>query len=314
LRRPDKPWGFMISNKQQTVARKVQLSGVALHSGKVVQLEIHPAAVNTGIIFKRIDLPGMPSVLAHVSNIQATELNTTIKMGEAKVATIEHLMAAFAGLGIDNALVKINGPEVPVMDGSAAPFIERILTAGISIQNAQRRYFVVRESFEFRSGDKWIKVDPSDCAEFEMHIDFKSQVIGRQSFGFNLNGRSFLKIAGCRTFCHIDDVNSMRRAGLALGGSLENAVVVSDDEVLNPEGLRFKDEFVRHKLLDCIGDLYLLGGPIVGKVSAYKSGHGLHAGFMRAVWARRNEVLSVVEDLGVPTPERRQALFAGAIA
>jgi UDP-3-O-[3-hydroxymyristoyl] N-acetylglucosamine deacetylase len=304
----------MASNKQHTVARKVQLSGIALHSGKVVRLEIHPAAVNTGIIFKRVDLPGMPSVLAHVSNIQSTDLNTTVAMGDAKVATIEHLMAAFAGLGVDNALVKIDGPEVPVMDGSAAPFIERILSAGLSVQNAQRKYFVVREAFEFRSGDKWIKVEPSDATEFEMHIDFKSLVIGRQSFGFAFGRESFLKIAGCRTFCHVNDVNAMRRAGLALGGSLENAIVVSDDEVLNPEGLRFKDEFVRHKLLDCVGDLYLLGGPIIGKISAYKSGHGLHAGFMRAVWAHRDEVLSVVEDLGIQKSNRRAAVFAGAIA
>jgi len=304
----------MISNKQHTVARKVQISGIALHSGKVVRMEIHPAAANTGIVFKRTDLPGVPSILAHVSNIQSTDLNTTIASGDAKVATIEHLMAAFAGLGIDNAIVKIDGPEVPVMDGSAAPFIERIVVAGIAAQNAQRKYFVVREAFELQVGDKWIKVEPSDTASFEMHIDFKSQVIGRQSFVFNFGRDSFLKVAGCRTFCHVNDVNAMRRAGLALGGSLDNAVVVSDDGVLNPEGLRFDDEFVRHKLLDCIGDLSLLGGPMIAKISAHKSGHGLHAAFMRAVWARRDEVLAVVEDLGVRQKDRRLAVAAGAIA
>lgn len=304
----------MSSSKQHTVARKVQLSGVALHSGKVVRMEIHPAAVNTGILFKRVDLPGMPGVLAHVSNIQSTDLNTTIGLGEAKVGTIEHLMAAFAGLGVDNAVVKIDGPEVPVMDGSAAPFIERILVAGLAVQNAQRKYFVVRTPFELRSGDKWIKVEPSDSRDFEMQIDFKSQAIGRQSFSYSFARDSFLKIAGCRTFCHVNDVNAMRRAGLALGGSLENAIVVSDEDVLNPEGLRFKDEFVRHKLLDCVGDLSLLGGPIIGKISAHKSGHGLHAAFMRAIWARRDEVLAVVEDLGVQKPSRSAAVVAGAIA
>jgi len=303
----------MFSDKQHTVARRLELSGIALHSGKIVRMEILPAAVNTGIVFKRVDLPGMPSVLAHVSNIQSTDLNTTIALGDAKVATIEHLMAAFAGLGIDNALVKIDGPEVPVMDGSAAPFVERIVVAGIASQDAQRRYFVVREAFEFKIGDKLIRVEPSLSTQYEMQIEFKSKAIGRQSFRFDMDREPFMQVAGCRTFCHINDVNAMRRAGLALGGSLENAVVVSDDEVLNPEGLRFDDEFVRHKLLDCVGDLYLLGGPIVGKITAYKSGHGLHAGFMKAVWARRNEVLAVVEDLGIRR-ENKSAAFAGAIA
>ena len=304
----------MVSDKQHTVSRRIEVSGIALHSGKVVRMEILPAAINTGIVFKRVDLPGTPTVLAHVSNIQSTDLNTTIGSGEAKVSTIEHLMAAFAGLGIDNALVKIDGPEVPVMDGSAAPFVDRILVAGISSQEAQRRYFVVRETFEFQMGDKWIRVEPSDFASYEMEIDFKSKIIGRQSFGFTMDREAFLDVAGCRTFCHVNDVNAMRNAGLALGGSLENAVVVSDDEVLNPEGLRFDDEFVRHKLLDCVGDLALLGGPIVGKVTASKSGHGLHAAFMKAVWARRHEVLAIVEDLGVRRDSRPAAASAGAIA
>lgn len=305
----------MTSQKQHTVARRIEVSGIALHSGKVVRIEILPAAINTGILFKRVDLPGMPSVLAHVSNIQSTDLNTTIANGEAKVSTIEHLMAAFAGLGIDNALVKIDGPEVPVMDGSAAPFVDRILAAGISAQDALRRYFVVREAFEFQMGDKWIRVEPSDVTRFEMEIEFKSKAIGRQSYGFDLERESFIGVAGSRTFCHVNDVNAMRKAGLALGGSLENAVVVSDDEVLNPEGLRFDDEFVRHKLLDCIGDLSLLGAPIVGRVIAFKSGHGLHASFMKAVWSHRHQLLAVVEDLGVRRGlGKTAAAAAGAIA
>jgi UDP-3-O-[3-hydroxymyristoyl] N-acetylglucosamine deacetylase len=305
----------MAPQKQHTVARRIEVSGIALHSGKVVRLEILPAAINTGILFKRVDLPGMPSVLAHVSNIQSTDLNTTIASGEAKVSTIEHLMAAFAGLGIDNALVKIDGPEVPVMDGSAAPFVDRILAAGISSQDALRRYFVVREAFEFQMGDKWIRVEPSDVPRFEMEIEFKSKAIGRQSYGFDMDRESFLEVAGSRTFCHVNDVNAMRKAGLALGGSLENAVVVSDDEVLNPEGLRFDNEFVRHKLLDCVGDLSLLGAPIVGRVIAYKSGHGLHASFMKAVWSHRHQLLAVVEDLGVRRGVgKAAAAAAGAIA
>lgn len=304
----------MNSHKQHTIARRIEVSGIGLHSGKVVRIEILPAAINTGIVFKRVDLPGTPTVQAHVNNIQSTDLNTTIAHGNAKVATIEHLMAAFAGLGVDNALVKIDGPEVPVMDGSAAPFVEKILAGGISSQEAQRKYFVVREAFEFRMGDKWIKVEPSDVTSFEMEIEFKSKAIGRQSFGFVLDRDSFLEVSGCRTFCHVNDVNAMRKAGLALGGSLDNAVVVSDDEVLNPEGLRCSDEFVRHKLLDCVGDLSLLGGLIVGRITASKSGHGLHAAFMKAIWSRRNEVLSTVEDLGVRHSSQKSSAVAGAIA
>jgi UDP-3-O-[3-hydroxymyristoyl] N-acetylglucosamine deacetylase len=304
----------MQSNKQHTVARRVEVSGVALHSGKVVRIEILPSAINSGILFKRVDLPGSPTVAAHLSNIQSTDLNTTIGQGDVKVSTIEHLMAAFAGLGIDNALVKIDGPEVPVMDGSAAPFVSRILAAGISTQDAQRRYFVVRQAFTFQMGDKWIKIEPSDTTSFAMEINFKSKVIGRQSFGFSMDLDSFLEIAGSRTFCHENDVSAMRKAGLAIGGSLENAIVVSDDEVLNPEGLRFDNEFVRHKILDCVGDLSLLGGPIVGKVTASKSGHGLHAAFMKELWARRHEFLTIVEDMGVRRNQEGFRNVGGAIA
>lgn len=304
----------MTSNNQHTVARRVEVSGVALHSGKVVRIEILPSAINSGIVFKRVDLPGTPSVPAHLSNILSTDLNTTIGHGEVKISTIEHLMAAFAGLGIDNALVKIDGSEVPVMDGSAHPFVTRILAAGISTQDAQRRYFVVRQAFEFKMGDKWIKIEPAEVTSFAMEIDFTSKAIGRQSFSFNLDRDSFLEIAGSRTFCHENDISAMRKAGLAIGGSLENAIVVSDDEVLNPEGLRFDNEFVRHKLLDCVGDLSLLGGPLVGKITASKSGHGLHAAFMKALWVRRQELLTTVEDMGVRRAKDSLSNIAGAIA
>lgn len=287
-------------NCQQTIARRIDLSGVGLHSGRVVRMEILPADASLGIVFKRTDILGTPSILAHVSNIQSTDLNTTIGVGEVRVSTIEHLMAAFAGLGIDNAIVKIDGPEVPVMDGSSAPFVEAILSAGILPQAAERRVFVVRESFELRQGDKWIKIEPADKTTYAMSIDFKSQAIGKQSCQLEWSPTSFEQIFASRTFCHMNDVTAMRKAGLALGGSLENAVVVSDDEVLNPEGLRYDDEFVRHKLLDCIGDLALLGAPIIGKITASKSGHGLHAGFMKALWQKRSEVLAVVEDVGRP--------------
>lgn len=299
-------------NNQQTIARRVDLSGVGLHSGRIVRIEILPGDVNSGIIFKRTDILGTPAVAAHVSNIQSTDLNTTIGIGEVRISTIEHLMAAFAGLGIDNAIVKIDGPEVPVMDGSAAPFVDAILAAGILPQSAARRMFIVRDSFELRQGDKWIKVEPADVTTYAMAIEFKSQAIGKQSCEIEWTEGSFEQIFDSRTFCHVNDVTAMRKAGLALGGSLENAIVVSDDEVLNPEGLRYDDEFVRHKLLDCIGDLALLGAPLIGKITASKSGHGLHAGFMKALWQKRSEVLAVVEDVNriysSPAQEARAAV------
>lgn len=288
----------MKSPYQNTVARRVDVQGIGLHSGRTVRVEILPAEVGSGIVFKRVDLPGSPTIPAHVNNILATDLNTTIGIGDVKIATIEHLMAAFAGLGIDNALVKLDGAEVPVMDGSAAPFVEAIRSVGMTQQNDIRKLFVVRDTFELRQGDKWIKIEAADLTSYSMYIDFRSKAIGQQSYEMHWTMSSFDSIFSSRTFCHVNDVNAMRKAGLALGGSLENAVVVSDDEVLNPDGLRSSDEFVRHKLLDCVGDLALLGAPLIGKVSAYKSGHGLHAGFMKALWQRRSEFLSVVESVG----------------
>ena len=288
-----------MQNLQHTVARKIEISGVGLHSGRSVQLEILPANPGTGILFKRVDILGTPSVGAHVSNIMSTDLNTTIGTGDVRISTIEHLMAAFVGLGIDNAIVKINGPEIPIMDGSSQPFVESILSAGIVTQAAGRRAFVVRDTFELRQGDKWIRIEPADETSYSMMIDFGSQVIGQQSVEVGASRSEFMELCYSRTFCHVNDVTAMRKAGLALGGSLENAVVVSDTEVLNPHGLRCSDEFVRHKLLDCIGDLALLGAPLIGRIVASKSGHGLHAAFMKALWQRRGDVLAVLEDTGV---------------
>lgn len=304
---------FQSSNFQSTVARRIEVQGIGLHTGRTIKLEILPADVGTGIQFKRTDIVSLPVIPAHVNHILATDLNTTIGIGDVRVATIEHLMAAFVGLGIDNALVKLDGAEVPVMDGSALPFVEAILAAGIEEQNEIKKRYVVREAFEFRQADKWICIEPSDVTSYSMYIDFRSKAIGEQRYEMIWSPSSFESILSSRTFCHVNDVNAMRKAGLALGGSLENAVVVSDEEVLNPDGLRSADEFVKHKLLDCVGDLALLGAPLVGKISAYKSGHGLHAGFMKALWQRRSEVLSVVESVGASysVPPARQAIAAG---
>jgi len=300
----------MFSSFQASVGKRIEIQGIGLHTGKLIKLEILPAEVGSGILFKRTDLLATSMIPAHVNHILATDLNTTIGIGDAKIATIEHLMAAFAGLGIDNALVKVDGPEVPVMDGSARPFVDAILKAGVVHQGTLRKLLVVKDVFEFRQADKWIRIEPSDVTSYSMYIDFRSRAIGEQKFTMAWSQAAFKDVLESRTFCHVNDVNAMRKAGLALGGSLENAIVVSDDEVLNPDGLRSPNEFVKHKILDCLGDLALLGSPLVGKISAYKSGHGLHAGFMKSLWQRRSEFLTVVEGVGITTHSDHHAAAA----
>ncbi len=208
-------------------------------------------------------------------------------------------------------LVKLDGPEVPVMDGSANPFVEKILEAGLVDQATHRKILVVKDRCELRQGDKWIRIEPYHAPTYSMEIEFRSHAIGRQQVVVTLGAGGFETIMKCRTFCHVNDVNAMRKAGLALGGSLENAVVVSDEEVLNPDGLRCSDEFVRHKILDCVGDMALLGSPFMGKVTAYKSGHGLHASFLKLLWQKKSEIFSVIEDSYSPKYEFDVALASG---
>lgn len=288
---------LMTDRYQSTLRVPVRFAGIGLHSGREVRLEVKPAPAGTGIVFVRTDLENADPIRARASAITCSDLSTTIGRGCNTVATIEHLMAAFAGLGIDNAVVRIDGPEVPIVDGSAAPFVDGFLASGIVKVPGYRKMFIVREAFQVEDGDKLVRVEPARSLSFECGIDYGDRVIGRQSLVYEVSKRSFLSLCGSRTFCHIRDVDAMRAAGLALGGSLENAVVVTDDGVLNQEGLRYSDEFVRHKVLDCIGDLALLGAPLVGKVMLRRAGHAMHARFMRELLARKNELLAVV-DLG----------------
>jgi len=294
-----------IMDRQATVARPIYLEGVGLHSGKTVKLEISPGGVNSGIWFQRTDSEGAQPVAANYTNVSSTDLSTTIGSGSNKISTIEHLMAAFAGLGIDNAHVRVSSEEIPILDGSSAPFVAAIQEAGIQKLNGYRKQFVVREAFEVRSGDRFIRVEPSGRQRFSCVIEFGSSVIGRQTCEYQSSQAAFTRLCEARTFCHVNEVEAMRKVGLALGGSLDNAVVVSDSEVVNAEGLRSHDEFVRHKLLDAIGDLALLGGELVGKITLHKAGHGLHAQFMNELMKRRSECLAVVEgaEFGLPTDE-----------
>jgi UDP-3-O-[3-hydroxymyristoyl] N-acetylglucosamine deacetylase len=265
--------------RQRTLKSPVGCSGIGLHSGQTVSMTIRPAADGTGILFRRTDLPrGAQDVAAHWRNVVDTRLATTIgNDAGARIGTIEHLMSAFAGCGVDNAIVELDAAEVPVMDGSAAPFVFLIECAGIAEQRTARRAIEVTRPVVVHDGEKSIAVYPASGFSVSFEIDFASGAIARQSLGLRfMNGSFKTDIARARTFGFEHEVSALREAGLARGGSLDNAVVIRGDTVLNVGGLRYDDEFVRHKILDCIGDLYLAGGPIVGRVEGARSGHALN--------------------------------------
>ena len=283
-----------MSRFQGTVSKEVKLTGVGLHSGLPVELRILPAAPNKGIYFCRTDLPGNAPILAHPEQVSATQLSTTLGPQGGHISTVEHLMAAFAGVGIDNAIVWVDGPEVPILDGSSAPFVAKFLEVGIQIQNVRRRQILVSESFEVRCGDQYVRYEPwgflphthQPALLIEGHVEYESDAIGCQTLTFPFSHKNFLSLQSARTFCHINEIEQMRSRGLVKGGSLENAIVVDGERVLNPEGLRCEDEFIRHKVLDFIGDIALLGGQLTGKVILQKGGHRLHVEFAKEVLRR----------------------------
>lgn len=273
---------------QHTLAGPAICAGVGLHSGQRVRVSIRPAPVNTGIVFVRTDLDGDNRVRAAAEAVTPTRLCTVIENASGvKVATIEHLMAALAALDVDNAVVELDGPEIPIMDGSALPFIQLIDRAGRRLQEAERQYIEILDTVEVTEGDKWARLSPSDRFEVAFEIAFPTAVIGRQRVDMTVDETSFRRdLADCRTFGFLSEVNALREAGLARGGSLENAVVIDGDRVLNPEGLRRPDEFVRHKALDAVGDLYVLGAPIIGRFEGVYAGHALNNMAVRALLAR----------------------------
>lgn len=264
---------------QNTLAHRVSCVGVALHAGQKVSMTLHPAAENTGIVFQRADLKNQPNLVpACYKNVTNTMLGTTItNAAGVSVSTIEHLMAALWGCGIDNARVELDGAEVPIMDGSSEPFVFLIECAGKTEQEAPRRMIEVLKTVEVTDGDKHASISPAAHFGVELEISFASGAIATQQCEFSVCDASFkTDLSRARTFGFEHEVEQMRAMGLARGGSLDNAIVVSGDTVLNKEGLRYKDEFVRHKVLDCIGDLYLSGGQLVGQISATRTGHGLN--------------------------------------
>ena len=276
----------MTNRFQQTLANKVSFIGKGLHSGRFVRMDILPAGADSGIVFERTDTSWPVKIKAVHSNLTDSILCTTISNGVNSVATIEHLCAAFAGLQIDNALIKLNGPEVPIMDGSAFPFLESIKTAGIKRLGLPRKMFLITKKFEVRDGDRFIKAEPSCFSEFCCSIYYANSIIGAQTIDYEHSESNFLRIAKARTFCHLRDVSGLRSQGLALGGGLDNAIVIDTDKVLNESGLRYPDEFVRHKLVDLLGDLILVGGQIIGKIEAHKPGHEMHAFFIKELHAK----------------------------
>jgi UDP-3-O-[3-hydroxymyristoyl] N-acetylglucosamine deacetylase len=277
--------------RQRTLKAIVAASGVGLHTGRKVRIAMRPAGIDTGIVFRRMDLAAAIEIPARAELVGETRLSSCLVRDGAKVYTVEHLMSALGGLGVDNAYIDIDGPEVPIMDGSAAPFVLLLQQAGIEQQAAPKRFLRVLKCIEVSDGDKWARIEPHEGYRLSFSIDFRHPVIDRstQSVTVDFAETSYLKeIARARTFGFMQDVENLRENGLALGGGLDNAVVLDEYRVLNSEGLRFADEFIRHKLLDAVGDLYLLGKPLLGAFSAHKSGHGLNNRLLRALLADRS--------------------------
>lgn len=287
---------------QNTLATTATLEGIGLHTGETIRLNIHPAEEDHGIVFRRVDLAGQKAtdIPARWDMVADTRLCTLIANKDgASVATIEHIMAALRGLRIDNALIEIDGPEVPSMDGSAGPFVRAIRAAGIAGQDAPRRFLKILKTVEIKdeSGKGYARFSPTDGSVFAGEIDFNHPLIGRQSFEAELvNGTFIHELADTRSFCLLKDVEMMRAAGLIKGGSLDNAVVLDDDKVLNEGGMRFTDEPIRHKLLDAIGDTFLCGAHILGRYEGARIGHALNNKLLHAVFADKDTYAWVSEE------------------
>ena len=264
--------------KQRTLSSRISASGVGLHTGKKISLTLNPAPVNSGIIFRRTDLESAP-IKASLENVFDTRLSTSLSNEQIKISTVEHLLSALAGIGIDNAMVELDGPEVPIMDGSARPFVFMIQSAGIQEQTDSKKFIKIKKTIEVKQDEKWAKIEPFDGFKVAFTIDFDHPAFSEtsQSSEIDFSSVSYLsQVSRARTFGFTKDIELLRKNNLALGGSVNNAIVIDDYRVINEEGVRFQDEFVKHKILDAIGDLYLLGHGLMGSFSAYKSGHHLN--------------------------------------
>jgi UDP-3-O-[3-hydroxymyristoyl] N-acetylglucosamine deacetylase len=272
--------------RQRTLKKPAQVTGIGLHTGEKVSLALRPAPPNSGIIFRRVDLSPAVEIRAEAHLVHDTRLSTCLEANGARVATIEHLMSAFAGLGIDNAYVDLTSAEVPIMDGSAGTFIFLLQSAGLEEQPAAKKFIRIKKTVEVTDGDKWVRFEPYNGYRLDFTINFPHPVIAntKQTVAVDLNEHSYIReISRARTFGFMHEFEAMRAQGRALGGNLDNAIVMDEFRVINPEGLRSEDEFVKHKVLDAIGDLYLLGYPLIGAFSGFKSGHALNNALLRAL-------------------------------
>ena len=272
--------------RQRTIKTAIRATGVGLHTGEKVYMTLRPAAENAGITFRRVDLDEPVDIPADPRHVGETMLGTTLTKDDVKVATVEHLMSALAGFGIDNLYVDLSAPEVPIMDGSAAPFVFLLQSAGIEEQNAAKKFIRVKKKIRVEEGDKWAQFTPFNGFKVNFAISFNHPVFNKlsQDASIDFSSTSFLKeVSRARTFCFLRDVETLRARNLTLGGSMDNAIVLDDYRILNEDGLRYANEFILHKILDAIGDIYLLGHSLIGEFSAHKSGHELNNKLLRAL-------------------------------
>jgi len=299
-------------NIQRTLKTKVEMKGIGLHTGKEIRLVLHPAGVGSGIRFRRSDLPASAEIPAHFENVVATQMATVLGRGEVRISTVEHLMSALAGLGIENVLVDVFGPEVPIMDGSALPFVQAIQAAGVVRQSARRKTLVVRKKVQVKIQEKWAIVEPAARLEIHGSIEWDHPSIGYQEYHYVEGKEAFEELAQARTFGFMKDVEALRKVGLAKGGSFENAVVLDHALVLNPEGLRVPDEFVRHKVLDALGDFKLSGFALQGYFRVHRAGHDVHRLILAELFKSPDnyEILGLEDEMSdAPWRERAAALL-----
>jgi len=298
----------IVSNyRQRTLKNQITATGVGLHTGQKVYLTLKPGPVNYGIVFRRTDLETPVEIKAHPDSVGDTSLSTGLVKDGVRISTVEHLLSALAGLGIDNACVDVSAPEVPIMDGSAAPFVFLIQSAGITEQNAPKRFLRIKRTVRVEDGDKWARFDPYEGFKVSFSIDFDHPVFKRscRQAELDFSSTSFLKeVSRARTFGFMRDIERLHERRLALGGSLDNAIVLDDYRVINEDGLRYEDEFVKHKILDAIGDLYLLGHSLIGSFSGHKSGHALNNRLLRILLAEADswELVTYTDTQPAPIP------------
>jgi len=300
--------------KQRTLKQIARTVGIGLHSGTKVELQLRPAAPNTGIVFRRTDLEPPVEIPVAATAVGDTRMATTLDAGGAKIATIEHLMSALSGLGIDNCYVDVDAPEIPIMDGSAASFVFLLQAAGIVEQEAPKRFVRVKKPVEIRDGDKWARLEPHMGYKLAFSIAFNHPAIDatEQFVEVDFSRQNFVKdVARARTFGFVNDVEALRSMGLAQGGTLDNAIVMDEYRVLNADGLRADDEFAKHKILDAMGDLYVLGHPLLASYVAHKSGHALNNVLLRALLADESawEIVSFEDDAAAPVDFAQQLAF-----